>query len=103
MVMVGNMLAGTEETPGSLVEHNSSFYKNYDGSSTYKQNRVEGVKGLVPYKGHAQNVFNRLFEGLQSCCSYQGASNLLELKKAEFIEITTAGLKESLPHDIILK
>lgn len=97
------MLAGTEETPGSLVEHNGATYKNYEGSSTYKQNRVEGVKGLVPYKGHAQNVFNRLFEGLQSCCSYQGANNIQGLKNAELVEITGSGLKESLPHDIILK
>jgi IMP dehydrogenase len=64
---------------------------------------VEGVKGLVPYKGHAQNIFNRLFEGLQSCCSYQGVDNLVSLRDSELVEITGSGLKESLPHDIILK
>lgn len=104
MVMVGNMFAGCEETPGRRVEIDKVVYKEYVGSSTHKTNHIEGVAALVPTKGSYESVLTKLLEGLQSGCSYQGAHNLEELKdNPAFIRITNAGLKESHPHDVIIK
>lgn len=104
MVMVGNMFAGCEETPGRRVEIDKVVYKEYVGSSTHKTNHIEGVAALVPTKGSYDSVLTKLLEGLRSGCSYQGAHNLEELKdNPAFIRITNAGLKESHPHDVIIK
>jgi len=104
MVMIGNLFAGCEEAPGRRVEIDKVIYKEYVGSSTHKTNHIEGVAALVPYKGTFQNIMTKLVEGLQSGCSYQGARNLEELKdNPTFIRITSAGLKESHPHDVIIK
>lgn len=104
MVMVGNMFAGCEETPGRRVEIDKVVYKEYVGSSTHKTNHIEGVAALVPTKGSYDSVLTKLVEGLRSGCSYQGAHNLEELKdNPVFIRITNAGLKESHPHDVIIK
>ena len=104
MVMVGNLFAGCEEAPGRRVEIDRVTYKEYVGSSTHKANHVEGVAALVPYKGTFSEIITNLTEGLRSGCSYQGAHNLEELKdNPVFIKITNAGLKESHPHDVIIK
>lgn len=104
MVMIGNLFAGCEEAPGRRVEIDKVTYKEYVGSSTHKTNHIEGVAALVPYKGTFNNIMTTLTEGLQSGCSYQGAHNLEELKdNPVFIRITNAGLKESHPHDVIIK
>lgn len=104
MVMVGNLFAGTEEAPGDVKTINGKLYKEYVGSSTHKGSRVEGVEAVVPFKGPAKTVMTRLVEGLQSGCSYQGANNLSELKEfPTFVKITAGGLRESHPHDVILK
>lgn len=104
MVMVGNLFAGCEETPGIRKIIGGASYKEYVGSSTYKTNHIEGVAALVPTKGSYKSVLNKLLEGLRSGCSYQGAHNLTELKdNPAFIRITNAGLKESHPHDVIIK
>lgn len=104
MVMVGNLFAGCEETPGSTLVIDGVSYKRYVGSSTHKNKHVEGVAALVPYKGTFQNVFDKLSDGLRSGCSYQGAHKLSELQdNPEFVRITGAGLKESHPHDVIIK
>jgi IMP dehydrogenase len=101
MVMVGNLLAGTDETPGDFIKLTGANYKRYDGSSTHKTNRVEGVTALVPSKGPVEHILTKLEEGIQSGCSYQGASNLAELKLyVHMIRITNAGLQESHPHDV---
>lgn len=103
-VMLGNLLAGTNEAPGDLVEVDGRQYKTYVGSSTHKVRHVEGVAGLVPTKGSVAGVIQVLMEGLRSGCSYQGVSNLTDLKKnPEFVEITNAGIIESRPHDILIK
>lgn len=100
-VMLGRMLAGTDETPGGIVNVDDEMYKEYAGSSTHKTNRVEGVVGLVPYNGPVKNVMQKICEGLQSCCSYQGVFNLDELKlRAEFVEITNSGQIESGNHSL---
>lgn len=103
LVMAGNIFAGTEETPGEIMNVNGKRYKNYVGSSTHKQTHVEGVMALVPTKGPVLNIMQKLFEGLRSGLSYQGSKNLTELKIApEFVKITGAGLKESHAHDVVV-
>jgi len=100
-VMVGNLLARTEESPGDRIEKDGVLYKSYHGSSTHKNSRVEGVKTLLPVEGKASDVLQWLSEGLQSGCSYQGAKNLEELKiRGKFIRITPQGLLESRPHSL---
>ena len=103
MVMIGNLFAGTDESPGEIIIQNSRKLKQYAGSSTYKPNHVEGVTALVPYKGPVKDVINHLKDGITSNCSYQGVSNLHDLKiNPEFVEISNAGLVESHPHDVVL-
>ncbi len=103
MVMAGNIFAGCNETPGTILSIMGKTYKEYKGSSTHKTNHVEGVAAIVPTKGSYINVLNKLLEGLRSGCSYQGAHNLQELKEnPEFVKITNAGLVESHPHNIIM-
>ncbi len=93
MTMLGSAFAGTDETPGDPQ------HKEYDGSSTHKSSRVEGIRSKVEYKGSADTVLKGLLEGIQSGCSYQGAHNLASLRQdPEFIRITPAGLRESHPH-----
>jgi IMP dehydrogenase len=104
MVMVGNLFAGCEEAPGDRIVIDGVSYKKYVGSSTHKTNHIEGVAALVPYKGAVSDILTKLIEGLRSGCSYQGAHNLDDLKdNPVFIKITNAGLKESHPHDVIIK
>jgi IMP dehydrogenase len=99
--MLGNMLAGTDEAPGERIEISGKLFQRYEGSSTYKPNHVEGVAGLVPYKGPVKNVVEKIMDGIRSGMSYQGVSNLEELKEnPEFVQITNAGLTESKIHDI---
>ncbi len=104
MVMVGSMFAGTNEAPGDTVDINGKKYKQYAGSSTHKNSRVEGVVSMAPLKGPALNVLQKVKEGLQSGCSYQGVSNLRDLKESpSFVRITNAGLVESHPHSFSIK
>lgn len=104
MVMAGNIFAGCEETPGKIHTLNGVPHKEYAGSSTHKTNHIEGVSAWVPCKGKFKDVLTKMLEGLRSGCSYQGAHNLTELRdNPEFIRITNAGLKESHPHDVIVK
>lgn len=104
MVMLGNLLAGTDEAPGDIIEvPGGGRYKRYVGSSTHKTSHIEGVKAMVPYKGPVNRIFKNLMEGLRSGMSYQGAKNLAELRdNPEFIEVTVAGKIESNHHDVIV-
>jgi IMP dehydrogenase len=125
-VMIGGLFAGTEESPGPVVLRNGVRYKLTRGmaslsaaldrkireSDKYDEvNRLledtaeeivpEGVEGLIPYKGRVEEVVRQLMGGLRSGMSYCGAHNIEELRqKAEFIRMTSSGLRESLPHDI---
>ena len=102
-VMLGNVLAGTNEAPGETFVMDGVTYKKYAGSSTHKSNHVEGVVGLVPSKGPVKDVCRHFLEGISSGCSYQGVNNLTDLKKNPvFIRISNAGLTESHAHDIKL-
>ncbi len=103
VVMIGNLFAGTDEAPGEVITVNGQRYKSYAGSSTHKQNHVEGVVALVPYKGSVSNVVQKLVEGIRSGCSYQGVSKVQDLMQdPRFVVISNAGLLESHPHDVKL-
>jgi IMP dehydrogenase len=118
-VMLGNLLAGTGESPGALIIRNGRQYKTYRGMASLwaaakrqaldapleeddlSQIVAEGVEATVPYRGRAADVLAQLVGGLRSGMSYCGARTIAELhQRAEFIRITPAGMRESLPHDI---
>ncbi|MFT4263034.1 MAG: IMP dehydrogenase [Nocardioides sp.] len=124
-VMLGSMLAGTEETPGATILINGKQYKAYRGmgsmgamssrgKKSYSKDRYfqaevtsddmivpEGVEGQVPYKGNLATVVHQLVGGLHQTMFYVGARTVPELqKKGRFMRITSASLKESHPHDV---
>lgn len=121
-VMLGSMLSGTTEAPGNIFEDNGKKYKRYRGmgsvgamaqahgsSDRYFQGGVneanklvpEGVEARVEYKGDVSDVVFQIDGGLRSGMGYCGAANIPELiEKAQFVQITNAGLRESHPHDV---
>ena len=102
-VMLGNMLAGSDEAVGDIININGSKHKMYAGSSTLKKEYVEGYSGAVTSTGPVQNVIEKILQGVRSGCSYQGAHNLEQLRKnPEFSLLTSNGLVESKAHDIYL-
>jgi IMP dehydrogenase len=115
--MVGNLLAGTDESPGTTVTRNGARYKVYRGmaSAAAAQRRAdtegvaltqavpEGVEAVVPYRGEAAAIVGELVGGLRSAMSYSNAQTIPEFhERARFVRITTAGLIESRPHDVTL-
>ncbi len=114
-VMMGNVLAGTDEAPGKLIEIDGKKFKSYRGMASLqanlerpdaKSNRdeiiEEGVSAHVPYKGKAEDIVKKMVGGMRSGLSYAGAKNIAELKKnAKFVKISPAGLRESNPHDVV--
>lgn len=120
-VMIGSLLAGTNESPGELFTYQGRQYKTYRGmgslgamqkgsSDRYFQEGTaqeklvpEGIEGRVPYVGSIKDVVHQLLGGLRSSMGYVGAKDIQEFKeKAEFVEITSAGLKESHVHDVTI-
>ncbi len=102
-VMLGNLIASSDEAPGEIVVVNNKTYKKYNGSTTLKENHVEGVAGLVPSRGPLSQIIQELVEGIKSGLSYSGAKNILELQdKAKFIRISSQGLRESNAHDVVI-
>ena len=121
-VMLGSMLSGTTEAPGDIFEDNGKKYKRYRGmgsvgamaqahgsSDRYFQGGVneanklvpEGIEARVEYKGDVSDVVFQIDGGLRSGMGYCGAANIPELiEKAQFVQITNAGLRESHPHDV---
>jgi len=116
-VMLGGMLAGTDESPGKIFYLNNKIVKNFRGmaSGAAFNDKIQKTKedfeyepvsegvdyGFVDYKGSVNKVLNNLEKGIRSGFSYCGAKNLKELhQKANFIKITQAGLRESHPHDV---
>ena len=121
-VMLGSMLSGTTEAPGEIFEDNGKKYKRYRGmgsvgamaqshgsSDRYFQGGVneanklvpEGVEARVEYKGDVSDVIFQIDGGLRSGMGYCGAANIPELiEKAQFVQITNAGLRESHPHEV---
>ncbi len=119
-VMIGSMFAGTEESPGDIVLYQGRSYKTVRGMGSvsamqegsadrYFQGDVsearklvpEGIEGRIPYRGSLSDTVYQLMGGLRAGMGYTGAANLDELwTKARFIRITSAGLRESHPHDV---
>jgi IMP dehydrogenase len=119
VVMLGSLLAGTKESPGEEIIYQGRAYKTYVGmGSLAAMNRgssdryfqkgnalkklvPEGIEGRVPYRGEVGDVLYQLVGGLRSGMGYLGAKDIKTLKeKAVFVEVSSAGLKESHPHDI---
>lgn len=120
-VMVGSMFAGVEESPGETIIYEGRRFKAYRGMGSieamqkgskdrYFQDMEddisklvpEGISGRVPYKGKLEEVVHQLVGGLRAGMGYCGAGNMEALKKARFIRITMAGMKESHPHDVYI-
>ncbi|EAJ5693256.1 IMP dehydrogenase [Campylobacter fetus] len=120
-IMVGSLLAGCDESPGELVTFQGRQYKSYRGmgsigamtrgsSDRYFQEGTaqdklvpEGIEGRVPYAGSIKQVVHQLVGGLRSSMGYCGSDSIeIFQERAEFVEITSAGLKESHAHDVII-
>ena len=122
-VMLGGMLAGTDETPGEVILAQGERFKEYRGMGSlgamkargfskdrYFQGDVEdveklipeGIEGRVAYKGPLQHVVHQLVGGLRQAMGYCGAATIEEMKRARFVRITAAGLRESHPHDVTI-
>src|SRR5207248_1021012 len=120
-VMLGSMLAGTDEAPGDVIVHQGERFKEYRGMASlgamkrgYSKDRYfqadveaeklipEGVEARVSYKGPLAPVLHQLVGGLRQAMGYCGAPTIEEMKSARFVRITGAGLRESHPHDIAI-
>ena len=118
-VMLGSILAGMDESPGEFILFEGRQYKSYRGmgslgamqdgdGSRYFQNNTEdkklvpeGIEGIVPYRGSVKNTIHQLMGGLRSSMGYCGGKNITDFqKKAEFIQSTQAGIRESHPHEV---
>lgn len=121
-VMVGSLLAGTEDAPGEVFLHHGRSYKSYRGMGSlgamsrgsadrYFQEDVtdnlklvpEGIEGQVPYKGPTGNMIHQLVGGLKAAMGYTGSATVKDFhKNAEFVKISGAGLRESHVHDVTI-
>lgn len=120
-VMLGSMLAGTEESPGETIIYEGRKFKTYRGMGSIEAMRQgskdryfqaetedvkklvpEGIVGRVPYKGTLAEELYQMVGGLKASMGYCGAPTLRELQKAKFIRITSAGVRESHPHDVTI-
>ena len=118
-VMIGNLLAGMDESPGESILYEGRQYKTYRGMGSmeamkegsgdrYFQEGMdssklvpEGIEGMVPYRGSVQNAIHQLLGGLRSSMGYCGVETIKEFgEKSNFIQISSAGIKESHPHEV---
>jgi IMP dehydrogenase len=118
-VMIGSMLAGTDEAPGEMIIYEGRKFKTYrgmgsleameegskdryfqDAEDDVKKLVPEGISGRVPYKGLVSEVLYQIVGGLKAGMGYCGAPAINDLKKAKFVKITSAGVRESHPHDV---
>ena len=122
VAMIGSLLAGTDESPGEVYLYNGRSYKAYRGMGSvgamargsadrYFQQEVkdslklvpEGIEGQVPHKGPVNAVLHQLVGGLRAAMGYVGSADLAELRsKVQFIRITSAGMRESHVHDVMI-
>lgn len=120
-IMIGSLLAGTEEAPGEMIIYEGRKFKSYRGMGSIeamedgskdryfqdveddvKKLVPEGISGRVPYKGLVAEVLYQLVGGLRAGMGYCGAKNVEKLKQARFVKITSAGVAESHPHDVTI-
>jgi IMP dehydrogenase len=122
-VMLGSLLAGTDESPGDVILHQGERFKEYRGMGSlgamrargfskdrYFQGDVEdvekmvpeGIEGRTPYKGPLASIVYQLVGGLRQAMGYCGAPTIDAMKAAHFVRITAAGLRESHPHDVTI-
>ena len=123
-VMLGSLLAGVDESPGELIISQGERYKDYRGMGSigamkqrgYSKGRyfqagvadeaqliAEGIEGRVPYKGPLGTMVFQLVGGLRQAMGYTGSATIADLQeRARFIRITSAGLRESHPHDVFI-
>jgi IMP dehydrogenase len=120
-IMIGSMLAGTEESPGETIIYEGRKFKSYrgmgsleamqhgskdryfqDAEDDIKKLVPEGISGRVPFKGSVMEVMHQIIGGLRAGMGYCGAANITQLQEAKFIRITNAGIKESHPHDVLI-
>jgi IMP dehydrogenase len=122
-VMVGSLLAGTDEAPGDVIVFQGERFKEYRGMGSlgamkargfskdrYFQGDVEdvekmipeGIEGRVPYKGRMAHLVYQLVGGLRQAMGYCGAATIEEMKQAHFVRVTGAGVQESHPHDMTI-
>ncbi len=120
-VMIGNLLAGTDEAPGETIIYEGRKFKTYRGMGSigamkygsgdrYAQENYsvdklvpEGIEGIVPYRGKTSEILYQLVGGLRSGMGYCGAKSIEDLhKKAQFVEISQNGMNESHPHDVFI-
>lgn len=120
-IMIGSMFAGVEESPGETIIFQGRKFKSYrgmgsleamqkgskdryfqDAEDDIKKLVPEGISGRVPYKGNLVEVMHQIIGGLRAGMGYCGSPNVETLKKASFIQITNAGMKESHPHDVVI-
>ena len=118
-VMIGSLLAGTEEAPGEVILYEGRKFKSYrgmgsieamedgskdryfqDAEDDIKKLVPEGIVGRVPYKGLVQEVLYQITGGLQAGMGYCGAATIADMENAKFVKITNSGMRESHPHDI---
>lgn len=120
-IMIGSLLAGTEEAPGEVILYEGRRFKTYRGMGSLeamedgskdryfqdteddiKKLVPEGISGRVPFKGMVSEVLYQMVGGLRAGMGYVGAKNISRLKQARFVEITSAGVQESHPHDVTI-
>ena len=120
-VMIGSLLAGTDEAPGEMIIYEGRKFKSYRGMGSLEAMEVgskdryfqdveddikklvpEGISGRVPFKGLVSEVLYQMVGGLRAGMGYCGAKNIEALKKARFVKITSAGVTESHPHDVAI-
>jgi len=121
-VMIGSLLAGTEEAPGEVFLYQGRSYKSYRGMGSvgamargsadrYFQEDIkdtlklvpEGIEGQVPYKGGASSVIHQLIGGLRAAMGYTGAETISQMQeRSKFVRISSAGLRESHVHDVVI-
>jgi IMP dehydrogenase len=121
VVMIGSMFAGVEESPGETIIYEGRKFKSYrgmgsleamqkgskdryfqDAEDDIKKLVPEGISGRVPYRGNLMEVMYQLTGGLRAGMGYCGAPNIEKLKGARFVRITSAGVRESHPHDVTI-